>query len=614
MKLFLIPMRVLIYGLFFFSLNTISVSAQENYEVRKVKFRGNKTLDKDFLLERLVIKEVSWLEKVILKEEPYLYNKELVELDLERLVRIYQSEGFLTVKAAIQPVHVNDKKNKLNLLVEIEEGKFFSVDTINIEVPEETKEVNMDSLFRRMKRKPLLLSGERFRDVALNEDVLLIDDAYRTLGYAYAKTSYKVDVKPKELTTDINYFVNTGPLSRFGETTITGNKHVSEKFIRRQLKYEEDALYNQYLLTRTRQALYQLQLFSVVSVLPQKENDTLKSPIPVSIFVQEAPRISTRFGAGYGTEEQFRTFIDFTYRGFLGNARRINLRLKHSALEPYSARLRWIQPQFIGMNTSIAVEPFFMRNSEPGYDVRKYGVRIPFNYIVNRWFDSNLSYYHENTEQSIEAGDEEFTDYEEDKFPYKKSGLFLINRLNNSTPEFSPDRGINFSTGFRFNGYFLGGNFSYTQLWGDLRTYQKLGKTVLALRFMTGGIHSSDSSQFIPVEDRFYSGGSYSIRGWRRSQLGPKRESGTPLGGKSIFEGNIEARYPIFWRISLVAFFEGGNVWEQSYHYNLRNLSYAAGTGLRVETPIGPVRFDVGFPIWNDKRKQEFFISVGQAF
>src|SRR5690606_17370737 len=180
------------------------------------------------------------------------------------------------------------------------------------------------------------------------------------------------------------------------------------------------------------------------------------------------------------------------------------LLLRHSALEPYSARLRWIQPQFIGMKTSIAIEPFILRNSEPGYDVRSYGVRIPFNYIFNRWLDSNLSYYLEDTEQSIEAGDEEFTEYEEDKFPYKKSGLLLVTRLNNSTPEFSPERGINFSTGFRYNGYFLGGDFSYTQVWGDLRTYQKIGDAVVALRLMAGGIHSSDSSQFIPVEDRFY--------------------------------------------------------------------------------------------------------------
>ena len=608
--------QVLIFIISFILIDLIAIPviSQENYEVRKVRIRGNKTLEKDFLLDQMQIKEVSWLEKVILNEEPFLFNRELVDLDLERLVRIYQSEGFLQAKASIIPIRINDKRNKLNLSIEVEEGEPVTVDSIRINAPEETQSVNLDSIFRRINRRPQLVSGERFRDEAINSDLQLLDDVYRSLGYAYARTNYRLNFDPKAFTTDLHYSVIPGPLSYFGETNITGNKYVSEEFIMKQLKYEEGAMYDQYLLTLTRQALYQLQLFSVVSVLPQKDTETLASPIPVRIYVEEAPRISTRFGAGYGTEEQFRTFMDFTYRGFLGGARRINLRLRHSGLEPYSARLRWIQPQFIGMKTSIAVESYIMRNSEPGYDVRTFGGRIPFIYNINRWFDTNLSYYLEDTEQTIEAGDTDFTDYEDDKFPYRKSGLLLVTRLNNSLPEFSPNRGINFSTGFRFNGYFLGGNFSYTQLWGDVRTYHKLGDIVLALRVMAGGIHSSDSSQFIPVEDRFYSGGSYSIRGWRRAQLGPKRDSGSPFGGKSIFESNIEIRYPLFWRLNVVGFFEGGNVWRQSYSYRLNELSYAAGTGLRIDTPVGPVRFDVGFPVWNEKRSPEFFISVGQAF
>jgi outer membrane protein insertion porin family len=588
--------------------------AQDNYEIRNIKFRGNKTLSSDFLLDRMALKEVSFFEKVILNQEPFLYNRELVELDMERIVRIYQSEGFLQAKASVQDMRVNEKRQKLNLIIAIEEGEPVTIDSIKILVPKQAGEVNLDSIFRRLNRRPELKEGERFRDAAISDDVMLLDDAYRTLGYAYSQTNFKLDLRPSEFKTSIIYYTDPGPLSYFGETHLTGNVHVSEKFLRRQFMYEEGNLYNTYLLTRTRQAIYKLQLFSVVSVLPERDPERKDSIIPVRINVREAPRVSTRFGAGYGTEEQFRTFVDLTYRGFLGGARRINLRLRHSALEPYSARLRWIQPQFIGMNTSIALEPFIMRISEPGYNTRSYGIRIPFIYDINRWIDANLTYYYENAEQALEEGDEEFTDWESDKFPYKKSGVLLFSRYDNSTPQFSPNRGINVSAGFKFNGYFMGGDFSYTQLWGDIRVYQEIWEFVLALRLMAGGIYSSDESGFIPVEDRFYSGGSQSIRGWNRAQLGPRRETGTPLGGKSIFEGNIELRYPLFWRLSIVGFFDGGNVWERPYHYELDNLGYAVGTGLRVETPIGPVRFDIGIPVWHEKRSPQFFISVGQAF
>jgi outer membrane protein insertion porin family len=70
----------------------------------------------------------------------------------------------------------------------------------------------------------------------------------------------------------------------------------------------------------------------------------------------------------------------------------------------------------------------------------------------------------------------------------------------------------------------------------------------------------------------------------------------------------------LFWKLSLVGFIDAGNVWTESYNYNFNELAYAAGGGLRFETPIGPVRLDVGFPLWNEKRSPQFFLSVGQAF
>ncbi len=593
---------------------SIQLLAQDNYEIRQVSFSGNKTLDEEFLLSRMALKEVSYLEKLVTKKQPTLYNEELIDLDLERLIRIYQSEGFLNVDASLQPLKVNDKKETVKIVFKVEEGDPVLVDSVSFSISNELVHVDMDSLINRLRRRLQLVNNARFRDEAIVEDVQEIEDALRSLGYAYATVDYDLNLKPKELTTRIDYSIMPGPVTYVGETTISGNENVSTNFIRKQLKYENGELYDKSRLNKTRQNLYRLQLFRVVSVLPQKNMETKKSPIPVEVYVEEAPRLSARFGAGYGTEDKFRTFVDLNYRGFLGGARRVNLYAKHSALEPYNLQLRWIQPQFLGLNGSISLNPYLRRNSEPGYKTRTYGINVPFSYIFTTSMTSRLTYYFEDVEQTVEPGDQEFIDYESDKFPYKKSGFLLGTVFDNSTPQFSPESGIRASAGFKFNGFFLGSTFNYTRLWGEINTYHDLGKVVLAYRLMLGGIASADSSGFIPVEDRFYSGGSTSIRGWARSQLGPKRESGTPLGGKSIFESNIELRYPLFWRLSVAGFFEAGNVWRHSYAYHFNDLGYAAGSGLRLETPIGPVRLDVGFPLWNQKKSPQFFISVGQAF
>ena len=67
-----------------FCSSQLHLAAQDNYEVRSVDFHGNKTLDKSFLLDGMGLTEVSWLEKVLLKEQPFLYNQDLVDLDMGR--------------------------------------------------------------------------------------------------------------------------------------------------------------------------------------------------------------------------------------------------------------------------------------------------------------------------------------------------------------------------------------------------------------------------------------------------------------------------------------------------------------------------------------------------
>lgn len=589
-------------------------SAQENYEIRSVNFKGNRSLEKSFLLDKLVVDEVSYLEKLVTDNEPSLFSRELIDLDLERLKRTYQSEGFVSVDVKLDSIKANDKRKTVKLNFIIDEGEPYTIDTVVFKLTKPFAEINLDSIAEQNIRKLALRKKERFSDEELKEDVSRIRNLFLDMSYAYVDVNYRIKLDTTQQLVCITYLVKPGPVSHFGTTTVIGNKHVHEDFIRKQFSYTEGEDYNKSLLDKTRESLYHLQLFRVVSVLPQKDKATLKNPIPVNLYIEEAPRINTEFGGGYGTEDKFRAFVDFTYLGFLGTARRINIYAKHSAIEPYYLSVKWTQPQIFDKNGTVSINPFLGRNVEPGYETKTVGLNLPVTYKFTKQLNATLTYYYEKVTQSIETGDPEFPDPEDENYLYNKSGVLLSSVFSTASPKFSPQQGVNLSMGVKLNGYKFGGDYNYLRIWVDLRTYQKIDNMVLALRGMIGGIHSSDDSGFIPVEDRFYSGGSNSVRGWSRSQLGPKRASGTPLGGKSILEGNLELRYPLFWRLAGVAFVEGGNVWEKAFNYKINDLAYAAGGGLRVDTPIGPVRFDVGFPLWNEKKSPQFFISVGQAF
>ncbi|MFA6770591.1 MAG: BamA/TamA family outer membrane protein [Bacteroidales bacterium] len=608
------PLILYTLTLLFFLFTNSLVHSQENYEVRKITFKGNKSFQKNFLLDKMALKEVSSLKSLLTKDEPFIYSSELVNADLQRLVSIYQSEGFIDATATLLPLKVNDKKQTVNITIEIEEGRPVIVDSISFITKDNFPKEKMDSIAQIVIQKFNLLKKGIFRDQSLLVDIDFIKNEFRNLGYAYIKVDYNLNLDIENYLTDIEYVIDPGELCYVGETIIEGYDKRTKKTILKQISYKKGELYNKSMLEKTRENLYSLQLFKVVSVLPITDAETLKNPIPVTIYLEKAPRFSSTYGIGYGTEDKFRASTNLNFKGFLGAARRLNLNIKHSSIKPYSINLRWIQPQFIGKKSSIIVNPFIEREKEPGYDIHSYGFNIPVNYQITSVINSTFTYYLKNVKHYVEMGDTLGLDPENNKFLYNKSGIVISAFLNNYEPQLSPTKGTFLSLAFKLNGYLFGGVFNYSRLWGEFRQYQEVGNVVFAFRTLVGVIHSRDSSKYVPVEDRFYSGGSNSVRGWNRSELGPKRESGTPLGGKSILEANIEARVPLFWRISGVAFIDAGNVWSDSFKYRLGELAYAIGAGIRIKTPIGPIRFDVGFPVGNEKKNPQFILSVGQAF
>ncbi|WP_163714695.1 outer membrane protein assembly factor BamA [Mangrovibacterium lignilyticum] len=587
------------------------LAAQENYEIRKIKFEGNDTIPESMLSDAMVLHSVSFMEKLFMQKEASLYHDQLIETDIERLTRFYHREGFLDAKIDLLDTEINDKKEQINLIFKVEEGQPFRVDSVSFTTTNNPPEINANSVFRTVQKDIVLHKGARFVDDELVNDLNRIQNEFKNIGYAYAQTSYTLTPKVATHLVSIQFVLDAGPKCYFGETTLDGNIHVKEKFIRKQLTYEKGGVYNSSQLDETRKNMYKLQLFSVLSVRPQttKEKTT---PIPIKLYIDEAPRFTSKYGVGYGTEDKFRAFTELNYKGFPSGANRFSLLLKHSALTPYQVNLSYIHPHFFDPKISLTINPFISRNKEPGYDIRDIGFNVKISDQFTDNFSGHINYYLEKV-KNYEAEIDPVT-MEETDIPYSKSGVLFSVLFDDSEPKFSPLKGLNIMLAYKLNGYAFGGDYNYSRIWTDIRHYQELGSLVLASRLMVGGIHSGDQDKYLPAEDRFYAGGSNSVRGWQRSELGPIRDNGKPLGGSSVIQGSAELRIPLVWKLSVVSFLDFGNVWVDEFHYKLNDLAYSGGGGLRFDTPIGPIRFDVGVPLWNEKRSAEFFISVGQAF
>jgi outer membrane protein insertion porin family/translocation and assembly module TamA len=150
---------------------------------------------------------------------------------------------------------------------------------------------------------------------------------------------------------------------------------------------------------------------------------------------------------------------------------------------------------------------------------------------------------------------------------------------------------------------------------------------VLAVRARGGSVAAlgtADQDEVVPFYKRYFLGGATTLRGWGRYDVAPLDSTGEPIGGQTVLNFSTELRFPIKGRFSGVLFLDGGNVWVDPWAFNLNDMRYDVGPGLRYNTPIGPVRLDVGYQlnpipglILDGKPQSRQFrvhFSIGQAF
>ena len=107
------------------------------------------------------------------------------------------------------------------------------------------------------------------------------------------------------------------------------------------------------------------------------------------------------------------------------------------------------------------------------------------------------------------------------------------------------------------------------------------------------------------------------MRGFDRRKLGPLDLAGNPLGGNSKMEASLEYRFPLPWRFRGTIFVDTGQVWTRAPDLSQRKIEVAVGPGLWIDTPIGPIRGDIGFRLtdWEESQPEYVFhFSIGPSY
>ncbi len=601
---------------FFLLIGTGVLFGQEGYLLTDLIISGNQSFSDDELTSQTSLFTLSWFEKTILRKDKFVFSDEYLEADIKKLVFFYQQQGFLQVDISYQYLDIDHENRSLDLEIIIFENGAVSIGEVNFTFGDDIhRDIGKtDSLIKDLLPGLRLQNGQRFQDSYLETDKELIIKKFLNAGYAYVDVESSIILSDDENNVEIIWEIKPGPVCYFGQIQIFCEKNESESLILDRIEFNTGDMYKKVLLDATQKSIYSLSLFQVVSVtaiLDEKKTNI----IPVKITVKEGPTITTRFGVGYGSEAKFRVFADIIKSSFLGGTRRLKLLLSHSSIQPYNIDLRFIQPSFLTRSLVLVLNPFIRKQDEPGFKVERKGVKSTFLYSFIYKITSSVAYTYEDVKRdSIDYGIADKIFNERYQGLYDKSMINLGLTRDTSFPMFSPNRGLLTSINFQYNGIITPVEFPFQKTLLDVRTYQEISAIILALRVKIGGILPIRGNEFIPVEERFYSGGSYSVRGWARQELGPKDPAGQPAGGKSLLEFSTEFRYPIYDIVRGVAFMDCGNVWIPSYTWHLNEIRYSLGLGIRIKTPIGPIRLDIARPVFDDDDTVQIHFSVGNAF
>lgn len=441
------------------------------------------------------------------------------------------------------------------------------------------------------------------KDILKAEDNLL--HLLEQRGYPLSKIVERkviADQKTHEIT--VSFDVDHGPLTFFGATTITGNSSVQESFIRRKIQWCEGDVYDPLLIDCTIQALEAANLFGSITIT---HDDELTDDNRLSMFidVDEGKHRSIGFGLSLSTQRGPGFTAEWEHRNFRGIGEKLgfdtNLWEKKQ-----EATVFYVKPDFMRKDQDLITQVEYDHESTEGFTKSA----LTFSGIVERQLNSctRISYGGQYTQLRDSRSDND------GNFNLFKVPLLL--RWSNVDDPLDPKCGATLLLKSVPTTQLLDSSFGYSVNTVTASIYRPICNFVIAGKAMFGTILGA-SRRSIPPSERFYAGSENTLRGYKYLTVSPLDSDHDPIGGRSLMIYTVEGRFKTSENLGWAAFYDIGNVFEDCFPRFDRKMLQSVGVGVRYYTPVGPLRFDVAFPLNRrskvDNRFQAY-LSIGQSF
>ena len=528
---------------------------------------------------------------------------EQFEDDKERLAEFYRNEGYIDF--AIKDVQFDyQTPRKLIIRFFVHEGHRYRVGAIDF------KGVTLFSTNDILKDLKMKV-GDIFTPKGLDKDIEAVRDFYGAKGYIDTRVLARKNPNVETGTMDLLFEIEEGGKSFIEKIEIKGNVKTKDRVIRRELAVTPGEPFNMVKVKLSKQRLEGLTYFERVDTQPEPTDVPNRRNLVVNVVEKNTGNFS--IGAGFSSVDSILGFVELSQGNFdifnpplfMGGGQKARLRAQFGT-KRQDYQLTFIEPWFLQKKLQLSVDLFHRElgfvSIHDLYEERDTGARVGLSRALGSDFlIGGISYTIENigiinvadkASQAIkdEAGNRLVS----------KVGLSLAYDTRNSA--LLPDKGQRTELSTEVAGGPLGADTDFYKL--ELRTswYFKgpFEGHILELVGRTGIVDSYDDTTRVPLFDRWFLGGLYTLRGYRYRQVGPRDNTGEPIGGNTYWFGSAEYSIPIIERLRFAVFYDIGMVYEDVYHYNFGHYNDNWGLGLRINLPIGPLRLDYGIPITHD--------------
>ena len=603
-------------------------------QVTSITFEGTNAVKPDELKEIIATQESGFLPW----SRKRFFDRPEFDQDVKRIQAFYADRGYPNAAVVGVDVALNDAKDKVAITIQINEGEPMIVETVTFDGFDP---LPADHLERLQGRFPITAGKPKDQRLILASHDMAVAEL-RDHGFPYGSVRMVERPGSTDMHVQLTVAADTGPEAVFGAITIEGDVSVDEDVIRRELAFNEGDLYQISRITETQRRIYALELFQFVNIAPRLPEDR-SARVPMVVTVAEGKHRRLQLAGGYGSEEKARGRINWRHLNFGGDARVGEVEAKASSLEQ-GLRGSFTEPFLFQRGLSLRLSGSSWWANEPVYEYRSSGGRIgltkdfsragfgPERGIRNVVSATVIQEYEDYTIAPEVLEDRTFRDElialgldpETGRGSGTVAALEVDFSRSTSVQPLDPRQGYVINTHIEKAGRFLRGTFAYTELSGEVRGYLPFGSRFVWANRARSGTLAGPSAALIPFYKRYFVGGSSSVRGWGRYQVSPLTPAGQPIGGRTMMEVSTEARFGIRGKLGGVLFIDGGNVWDGPWEIQLNKLRWAVGPGIRYDTPIGPIRVDLGVqlnPIDGlvlegnpETRKWRVHFSIGQAF